>query len=92
MAAALRVQYGTGWLAHICKQLFQSECDITNTFANRRKLNLDNGRKMLQKYKRQHVITKTGLSQSTDLSYGYTAVQPDISSLDQVCREFVACL
>ena len=96
MAAALRVQYGPDWLAHIWKQLFQSECDITNIFANKRKrkLTLDNGRKVLQKYKRQRVITKTGQSQSTDSSYGNTTVQPDISSseLDQVCREFVACL
>jgi len=43
----------------------------------------------LKKCKRQHVITQ---SQSTDSSYGNTAVQPNFSSfeLDQVCKEFVA--
>jgi len=53
MAAALRVQYGPGWVAHVWQSLFQSTSDIMDIYATQRKRKhfLDSARKVTQKYK-----------------------------------------
>ena len=37
MAAALRAQYGSGWVAHFWRLLFKSASDIMDVFAGQRK-------------------------------------------------------
>ena len=59
MAAALRVQYGSGWVAHIWRSLFHTASDIMDIHAaqRKRKHSLDSARKVTLKYKKT-TITK----------------------------------
>ena len=95
MAAALRVQYGAGWVAHVWSLMFQSSSDIMNVFAARRKRKhfLDTARKVTHKYKKQRLLSKSGKS-NPDSSYGDAALQPDIpdTKLEQLCKEYLGRL
>ena len=77
MAAALRVQYGAGWVAHVWNLMFQSPSDIMNVFAAQRKRKhfLDTARKVTHKYKKQRLLSKSGKSKP-DSSYGDAALHP----------------
>lgn len=95
MAAALRVQYGSGWVAHVWQLLFKSSSDIMDVFAGRRKRKhfLDSARKVTQKYKKRRLESKLGHSKP-DHSYGDSAMHPDIASseLDRLCKEYLSRL
>ena len=92
MAAALRVQYGSGWVAHAWRLMFQSPSSIMDIFAARRKRKhfLDSARKVTLKYKKQRLLSKSGHSKP-DSSYGNAAIHPDIptAELDQLCEDYL---
>ena len=58
MVAALRVQYGSGWIAHVWRLMFQSASGIMDIFTAWRKQKhfLDSARKVTLKYKKQHSL------------------------------------
>ena len=95
MAAALRVQYGPRWISQVWKALFYSVGETLDICANRRKRKhtLDSARKVLQKYKKQCLISKSSSSQQ-DSSYGDAPAEPDISinELRRLCHEYLARL
>ena len=95
MAAALRVQCGPNWIAHVWKTLFHSVGETLNTGCNRRKrkLTLDNARKVLLKYKKRRLMRKSKHLRD-DASYGTNPVEQDISSddLKRLCNEYLARL
>ena len=91
MAAVLRVR----WIAHVWKTLFHSVGETLNTGCNRRKrkLTLDNARKVLLKYKKRQLMSKSKHLRD-DASYGTNPVEQDISSddLKRLCNEYLARL
>ena len=92
MAAALRIQHGPGWLADVWKLAFSSVGDVLVKFSNngKRQHTTDTARKIKDKYKRQRLMSKSGLcNQGT--SYGQTPAQPDISpdELQHLCKEYI---
>ena len=95
MAAALRVQYGPQWIAQVWKALFHSVGKTLDIYANRRKRKhtLDSARKVLQKYKKQRLLSKSCVPQQ-DSSYGDAPTEPDISinELRRLSHEYLACL
>ena len=95
MAAALRVQCGPNWIAHVWKTLFHSVGETLHTGCNRRKrkLTLDNARKVLLKCKKWHLMSKSKHLQD-DTSNGTNPVEQDISSddLKKTCNEYLAHL
>ena len=96
MAAALRVQCGPGWTTSILNDLgiCSPICDKF-TEGRKRKHDNDNARKILQKYKKQRLITRYGqpaINSSPDTSYGNDHAEPDISveELKHICQEYLA--
>ena len=91
MAAALRVQYGSGWAAHVWRSLFHTASDIMDIHAaqRKRKHSLDSARKVTLKYKKQRLLSKYHCK--PDSSYRDTAVHPDVSSteLNQLCKDYL---
>ena len=86
MAAALRVQYGPGWVDPVLSKLgIQSQTLSTFAARRKRKHDKDNARKVLHKYKKQTLDSKHQPSSSSpDSSYGSLAADPGPLQLDFV--------
>jgi len=71
MAAALRVQHGTEWLAKFWK-CFSDENEILNTFSNNRKRQhiQDTARKVSEKYKKVRLLSKNTPNAKGFILYG----------------------
>jgi len=95
MAAALRVQCGPKWITHVWRTLFHCVGETIDIGSNRRKrkLTLDGARKVLYKYKKRRLLSKSQHIQD-DTSYGDNPVEPDISfdELTRLCNEYLARL
>ena len=93
MAAALRIQCGSKWITHVWNSLFNSVGEILDKYSNRRKRKhqFDSARKVLQKYKKQRLITKLNKSAKDNSAYGDTPAEPDIEEdeLKRLCAEYV---
>ena len=97
MASALRVQYGAGWTTSILNQIgIQSQLQDESTKRRKRKCELDNVRKVCQKYKKQRLESHghTCTDSSLDSSYGATPAEPDIPEVELLwlCKEHLDCL
>ena len=92
MAAALRVQYGPGWTTSILHQIgIKSQPQEEYTKRRKRKRDLDNARKVCQKYKKRRLESRghTCTDSSLDSSYGSSPAEPDIpvTELLWLCKE-----
>ena len=92
MAAALRVQYGAGWTTSILNQIgIQSQLQDEYTKHRKRKCELDNARKVCQKYKKRRLESRghTCTDSSLDSSYGSIPAEPDIPEVEplRLCKE-----
>jgi len=77
MSAALRVQYGLGWVVPVLNKMgIQSQPITTFAARGKRKHDQDRARKVLLRYKKQRIDNKYQSSSSTDLLYGTLAVEP----------------
>ena len=98
MAAALRVQFGSGWTASILNSfgIHSTVCDeFTNS--HKRKHDRDSARKISLKYKKQRLMTRYGqqtVKCSPDSAYGSNPSEPDIScdELKRLCKEYLGRL
>ena len=95
MGAALRVQCGPKWITHTWRSLFDSVGETLDTASNRRKRKhtLDSARKVLLKYKKRRLLSKSKPTQP-EPSYGDNPVEPDISfdELRRLSKEYLARL
>ena len=92
MAAALRVQYGAGWTTSILNQTgIQSQLQDEYTKHRKQKCELDNARKVCQKYKKWRLESRghTCTDSSLDSSYGSTPVGSGIPEVELLwlCKE-----
>ena len=94
MAAALRIQYGSGWTTTVSQFMGVSDdLELSNQFTIRRKQkhDCDSARKVCLKYKKQRLEARYGSSvvNSPDSSYGSLPAEPDIpqDELFQLCLE-----
>ena len=84
MAAALRVQHGTGWTIPVMHSMgITSGLEQLEKLTNRRKQkhDLDSARKVSLKYKKQRLEVRYGTSvadSSPDSSYGSMPVEKDL--------------
>ena len=101
MAAALKVQYGSGWKAAVLQfMVVRDDLELSNQFTIRRKRkrkhNRDSARKVCLKYKKQRLEARYGSSRvnSPDTSYGSLPAEPDIpqDELFQLCLEYLGRL
>ena len=92
MAAALRIQHGTGWLADVWKLALSCVGDVLVKFSKNRKRHhtTDIARKIKDKYKKQQLMSKSGPCHQ-DTSYGKVPAQPDNSpdELQHLCKEYI---
>ena len=94
MAAALRIQYGSGWTTTVLQSIgLTDDLELSNQFTIRRKRkhNRDWARKVCLKYKKQRLEARYGSSvvNSPDSSNGSLPAEPDIpqNELFQLCLE-----
>ena len=94
MAAALRIQHGSGWTITVLRSMGLSDnLELSNQFTIRRKRkhDRDSARKVCLKYKKQRLEARYGSSvvNSPDSSYGSLPAEPDIpqNELFQLCLE-----
>ena len=94
MAAALRIQYGSGWTTTVLQFMgVRDDLELSNQFTIRqkRKHDCDSATKVCLKYKKQRLEARYGSSvvNSPDSSYGSLPAEPDIpqDELFQLCLE-----
>ena len=94
MAAALRIQHGSGWTTTVLQSMgLSDELQLSNQFTIRRKWkhNHDLARKVCLKYKKQRLEACYGSSvvNSPDSSHGSQPAEPDIpqNNLFQLCLD-----
>ena len=90
MAAALRVQYGSGWVTHVWRSLFYIASDIVGIHDAQIKLKhfMDSARKDTLKHKKQ-LLNKC--YSRPDSSYGDTTVHPVLSWINSARIIRIAC-
>ena len=94
MAAALRIQYGSGWTTTALQFMgARDDLELSNQFTIRRKQkhDRDSARKVCLKYKKQRLEAHydSSVVNSPDSSYGSSPTEPDIpqDELSQFCLE-----
>jgi len=89
-----QIQCRPDWIAQVWRMLAYDTpaLDIVDAQENRRKrkYTLEKARKVQEKYMRQQMMSKSGLS-NQDASYGTAAAENDITNdeLQQLCREYI---